>query len=267
VIIIEISKNMKKFFKKRYGKGDFVDVDDGTVIYETLKGDVYEVSFDKQDDDNSIKNYTNKKEVNDMGKKKETTKDEITEDAAPPETMEAKYVRLQENTEQPDPEIVEADRKHVDMDKEKEIEEEIEEGDEDEAGKMEAKTPNKKKGDMDELKTLINSIKTDFSKQLEAQNKKLDFLEKENKQLRAEKIAEKELVRNDLIEDMAIKYKVPKDWLQEHAKKYDKEDFVEDLYEGLSFAFGTLPGHEIERKTEDMSDKPLITKVPGLEMM
>lgn len=222
-----------------------------------------------------IENYITEKEVTDMGKEEKEEQEDSKEDSAA--NMDAKYVRLQENTDDPDPEIMEADRKHVDMDEEKKGDKEDEEDededddeeDEKEAGNMAAKTPNKKKkGDMNEIKGLITSLKADFEAKLEKQEEKLDFLQEENKKLRAEKIAEKEAIRNDLIEDMEVKYRVPKNWLQEKAEKYGKkDDFIQDLYEGLSYAFGPLPGHEVKTPKEDMDEQRLVTKVSGLGAM
>lgn len=239
--------------------GDFSIVDD-KLLYETKKGDIIEANL--PNDNKSIKNKTKNEEVKDMTDKKEIKKEDMTEDADAG-NMEAKYVKLGENYDQPDPEVVEADRKHIDMDdKEKAKKEEGAE-----AGEMEAETPEAKKSKKKKDK------KDDFSSFKEDMIARFEALEKENTKLKgditeinSEKIAEKEEYQNDLISDMSDKYMVPKAWLMEKAKVHN-EDFIQDMYEGLSFAFGTIPGAEVEAyKKEDMATG-LLSKVSGLEMM
>lgn len=225
------------------------------MVYETEKGDLIEANLPNAN--KSIKNKIKNEEVTDMIKKKDMTEDV---DAG---NMEAKYVKLGENYDQPDPEVVEADRKHIDMnDKEKAKKEE--EGAE--AGEMEAETPEAKKSKKDK-KDDFSSFKEDMIARFEALEKENAKLKGDITEINSKKIAEKETYQENLISDMSDKYMVPTAWLKEKAKKYNEEDFIQDMYEGLSFAFGTIPGAEVEAyKTEDMATG-LLSKVDGLEMM
>ena len=233
------------------------------MVYETEKGDLIEANL--PNDNKSIENKTKNEEVTDMTDKKEIKKEDMTEDADAG-NMEAKYVRLEENKTQPDPEVVEADRKHIDMkeDNKKKGYPKKEEGAE--AGEMEADTPNTKKSKKKDKKDDFSSFKEDMIARFEALEKENAKLKGDITEINSEKIAEKEQYQEDLIGDMSDKYMVPKAWLTEKAKNHN-ENFIQDMYEGLSFAFGTIPGAEVEAyKTEDMGNG-LLSKVDGLEMM
>ena len=247
--------NISKFFKNKYGKGDFNIVDD-KLVYESEKGDIIEADLPQNLKDNAIKNYTEKKEVETDMTKKEKDKDkkeDMTEDAKETE-MEAKYVKLGETYEDPDPEVKEAARKHVDMDKKDEAE-------------MEAETPEQKKKEEKEsakdMVDLINSLKADFTAQFETLKKQNDELKNDLAKHREREIAEEKQVKNDMMEDLAKRYRVPLDWLKAKEETY-KGDFISDFTEGLQYAFGTYD-FEIETKEDMATGGSLLKKVGGLE--
>lgn len=252
--------NISKWFKGKYGKGDFNIVDD-KLVYETKKGDLIEANL-PNNANKTIKNDMIEEEVEKMPKKdKKDKKEDLTEDSEA--NMDAKYVKLTESYEGGDPEVEEAARKHIDMeaeakDKKKKIPEDGEE-----AGEMDAETPNKK--NKDDFDNIISKIREDFSSQLKPLMEKIENQEKIIKDMNQEKIIEKQKLQEDLIKGMSEKMMVPQGWVKETSEKYGnlKGDFIQDLYEGLSYAFGTIPGYETETK-EDMKDSGLLQVVEGL---
>jgi hypothetical protein len=204
-------------------------------------------------------------------KEKKDKKEDLTEDAKAKNeaNMAVKYVKLGENYDEPDPEVMEANRKHIDMKEDAKEKSKKIPNTGAEAGEMEAETPEhkkkKKKGyDFDEV---IASLKEDFTSQLKPLMEKIEKQDKVIEDMNAEKNAEKAEMQETLIADMSDKYMVPTNWLKEKAKKYENtEDFVQDFYEGLTFAFGTLPGNEVEAYKGDMGGSSLLTKVSGLSI-
>lgn len=259
--------NISKWFKEKYGKGDFSIVED-KLVYETQRGALIEANL-PDNVNKTIKNDMIEEEVKKMPKKeKKETKNDLTEDSEA--NMDAKYVKLTESHEGGDPEVEEAARKHIDMEAEEAGEMEAEAKDKkkkipedgEEAGEMEAETPNKKNADFDNI---ISKIKEDFSSQLKPLMEKIEKQEKLIKDMNQEKIAEKQKLQEDLIEGMSEKMMVPQEWVKGTSEKYGglKGDFIQDLYEGLSYAFGTIPGYETEAK-EDMKKTGLLRVVEGL---
>lgn len=255
--MVEKKLNISKFFKEKYGKGDFSIIDD-KLVYETKKGDIIEANLPESN--KFIENKT-KKEVMDMKHKKEDL--ETVSEA----NMKANYVKLTESHSTPDPEVMEADKKHIDMTKEPKKLDESQ--DAEEAGEMEAETPNegkKKKVAADFQEEILKTLKSmqEDMVSVKAENEKL---RKEITDMNSEKIVEKQLKQESLIADMSDKYMVPKAWLKEKADKYkDTEAFIQDFYEGLSFAFGILPEHEVNewKKKEDMNENSLLVSIEGL---
>ncbi len=247
------------------------------MVYETEKGDLIEA--DLPENNKSIKNDMIKEEVKDMPEKetKKDKKEDLTEDAKAKNeaNMAAKYVKLGENYDEPDPEVVEADRKHIDL-KEDNPKKGYPEKDKKipdtgaEAGEMEAETPEhkkkKKKKKSADFMEELNAFKEDMTSQFKTLEKENKKLKNDITELNKDKIAENQEITNDLMENMSDRNMIPIAWQKKVSEKYGekKADFIKDLAEGLSFAFGTMPGQDVESYKEDMGEAKLLSKVSGL---
>ena len=273
--------NISKFFKKKYGKGDFSIIDD-KLVYETEKGDIIEANLPESN--KSIKNDMKDEEI-EMTKEKQEEKQEDLTKSDDASTMKAKYVKLGENYDKPDPEVVEADRKHIDLKEDgiegfkskvreldRKSEKKKKKNDGAEAGEMEAETPEHKKKKKDggsyDLMEELKAFKADMASQFETLKKENEVLKKDISEINADKNVEKEAITEDLINGMSDNRMIPVKVMKELKEKYDKyglgTDFIQDAYEITSYAFGTIPGHEVETKKEDMSTSGLLAKVEGL---